>query len=61
VNEQELARAHISGPVFYLLRPDGHVGLAGTRLDATAVTGYLSDRGIRFATESAGKSNLLAA
>jgi hypothetical protein len=28
-NERELARAKISRPSFYLLRPDGHVGLCG--------------------------------
>jgi len=43
-NDRELARAHIPRPAFYLLRPDGHVGLAGTRLDGVAVTRYLSDR-----------------
>ncbi|MFZ2506863.1 MAG: FAD-dependent monooxygenase, partial [Steroidobacteraceae bacterium] len=36
-NAAELARVAIKGPAFYLLRPDGHVGLAGTRLDAAAV------------------------
>ncbi len=46
-NESELARVRISAPCFYLLRPDGHVGLAGTRLDAAAVTRYLSESGIR--------------
>jgi len=40
-NDRELARAQISGPAFYLLRPDGHVGLAGTRFDAEAVNAYL--------------------
>jgi 2-polyprenyl-6-methoxyphenol hydroxylase-like FAD-dependent oxidoreductase len=46
-NAQELARAQISGPAFYLLRPDGHVGLAGVRLESSAVTRYLSHSSIR--------------
>jgi 2-polyprenyl-6-methoxyphenol hydroxylase-like FAD-dependent oxidoreductase len=47
-NAIELARVHITGPAFYLLRPDGHVGLAGSRLDAELVTRYLAQRHIRF-------------
>lgn len=43
-NERELARARIPRPAFYLLRPDGHVGLAGTRLEVAAATRYLSER-----------------
>ena len=43
-NDMELARAHIPHPSFYLLRPDGHVGLCGNRLDAAAVTRYVSER-----------------
>ena len=43
-NDRELARVHIPRPSFYLLRPDGHVGLAGGRLDAAAVTRYISER-----------------
>ena len=46
VNGNALTRAHISGPAFYLLRPDGHVGLAGTRFDPAAVKRYLEDSGI---------------
>src|SRR2546425_8833773 len=42
-NLRELARVRISGPAFYLLRPDGHVGLAGTRAEPDAVTRYLSE------------------
>ncbi len=47
-NGRELARARIRGPAFYLLRPDGHVGLAGARLDAGAVGRYLLERHMRF-------------
>jgi 2-polyprenyl-6-methoxyphenol hydroxylase-like FAD-dependent oxidoreductase len=43
-NDRELARARIPRTAFYLLRPDGHIGLSGIRLDAAAVTRYLSER-----------------
>src|SRR5436853_4562899 len=43
-NDRELARAHVPRPSFYLLRPDGHVGLAGTRWDGAAATRYLTER-----------------
>jgi 2-polyprenyl-6-methoxyphenol hydroxylase-like FAD-dependent oxidoreductase len=43
-NDPALGRARIPGPSFYLLRPDGHVGLAGTRLDTGALTRYLAER-----------------
>jgi len=46
-NATELTRARIPATSFYLLRPDGHVGLAGTRLESGAVTRYLSESGIR--------------
>jgi 2-polyprenyl-6-methoxyphenol hydroxylase-like FAD-dependent oxidoreductase len=32
-NAAALSRVSIRGPAYYLLRPDGHVGLAGTRFD----------------------------
>jgi 2-polyprenyl-6-methoxyphenol hydroxylase-like FAD-dependent oxidoreductase len=41
-NDAELARHGIRGPAFYLLRPDGHVGLAGGQLDLEAVKSYLA-------------------
>ena len=39
-NSAELARARIPQPSFYLLRPDGHVGLCGARADAAAIARY---------------------
>ena len=36
-NLKELARVSVSAPAYYLLRPDGHVALAGTRFDAAEV------------------------
>ena len=44
VNDAELARVHIPQPSFYLVRPDGHIGLCGTRLEPGAVARYLSGR-----------------
>jgi 2-polyprenyl-6-methoxyphenol hydroxylase-like FAD-dependent oxidoreductase len=41
-NDAELARARIPRPSFYLLRPDGHIGLCGTRFDVSTVRRYLS-------------------
>ena len=43
-NDAELARARIPRPSFYLLRPDGHIGLAGAQLDVAAVHRYLAER-----------------
>lgn len=43
-NDQELTRAHIPKPSFYLLRPDCHIGLAGARLDAASLDRYLAER-----------------
>jgi 2-polyprenyl-6-methoxyphenol hydroxylase-like FAD-dependent oxidoreductase len=43
-NDHELARAQIPRPSFYLLRPDGHVGLAGAHPEATAATRYVAER-----------------
>ncbi len=43
-NETELARAKVPQPSFYLLRPDGHVGLCGTRLEIADVKRYLAER-----------------
>jgi 2-polyprenyl-6-methoxyphenol hydroxylase-like FAD-dependent oxidoreductase len=43
-NRTVLVRAGIPGTSFYLLRPDGHVGLAGARLDEETLRGYFAER-----------------
>jgi 2-polyprenyl-6-methoxyphenol hydroxylase-like FAD-dependent oxidoreductase len=43
-NDAELARAGVPTPAFYLLRPDGYIGLAGGRLDVTALERYVAER-----------------
>lgn len=43
-NDRELARVGIPQPSFYLLRPDGHVGLAGARFAPAAAARYVSER-----------------
>ncbi len=43
-NDAERERARIPGTAFYLLRPDGYIGLCGERLDAAAVARYVSER-----------------
>jgi 2-polyprenyl-6-methoxyphenol hydroxylase-like FAD-dependent oxidoreductase len=42
-NDAELARVHITQPSFYFVRPDGHVGLSGTRVDIGALARYASE------------------
>ena len=54
-NQAELARARIPQPSFYLVRPDGHVGLCGVRLDAGAVARYVSES-LRLEPRSAPRS-----
>jgi 2-polyprenyl-6-methoxyphenol hydroxylase-like FAD-dependent oxidoreductase len=49
-NRSEFARMGITGPAFYLIRPDGHVGLAGARVEAATVSGYLSKHHVHIKT-----------
>jgi hypothetical protein len=43
-NDAELSRVGIPTPSFYLVRPDGYIGLCGTRLAADDVKRYLTLR-----------------
>jgi hypothetical protein len=43
-NDAEFARAQIPRPSFYLVRPDGHVGLCGSRVDPAVLKRYVSER-----------------
>ena len=43
-NDAALNRNEIPLPSFFLLRPDGHVGLCGARLDAASVARYAAER-----------------
>ena len=42
VAKGQLARVGIPQPSFYLVRPDGHVGLCGKTADAAAIQRYLA-------------------
>ena len=44
VNDSERARLQIPRESFYLIRPDGHIGLCGTRLDPAALKRYVTQR-----------------
>ncbi|HVE48849.1 MAG TPA: FAD-dependent monooxygenase [Casimicrobiaceae bacterium] len=44
VNGPALRRAGIPQPSFYVVRPDGHIGLAGATLDEAIVLRYLHER-----------------
>ena len=45
-NQAELAKANIPEQSFYLLRPDGHVAIAGVRFDKAVVLQYFADHGM---------------
>jgi hypothetical protein len=43
-NDVELARMKVPAPSFYLVRPDGYIGLCGVRADAATIANYVSAR-----------------
>jgi FAD binding domain-containing protein len=46
-NARALETASVATPSYYLLRPDGHVGLAGTRLEIDAVKKWIAAAHLR--------------
>lgn len=54
-NDAALSAAHIPRPSFFLLRPDGHVGLSGATADRAAIAHYLTER-VRLAAHATAAS-----
>ena len=54
INDREFVRVGIPKPSFFLLRPDGHIGLAGVYLQAAALTRYFAQR-LEFHSAGSGK------
>jgi len=46
-NDSALAAASITGPAYYLVRPDGHIGLAGTRFEEADLQQWLATSSLR--------------
>jgi 2-polyprenyl-6-methoxyphenol hydroxylase-like FAD-dependent oxidoreductase len=44
INDAEFSRSKIAQPSFYLLRPDGHVGLCGADLETSTIERYLVEQ-----------------
>jgi hypothetical protein len=42
INDEKLSRAQIPQPSFYLIRPDGYIGLCGTRLETEDLRAYFT-------------------
>ena len=51
-NLTELARVSISAPAYYLLRPDGHIGLAGTQVDTAEVKRWFEKAQVNLGTSA---------
>jgi hypothetical protein len=51
-NAGALAAASVPSPSFYLVRPDGHIGLAGRRVDGDAVRRWLAAADLHLETSA---------
>jgi 2-polyprenyl-6-methoxyphenol hydroxylase-like FAD-dependent oxidoreductase len=52
-NDQELQRTRVPRPSFYLVRPDGYIGLCGSRCDVDAIKKYMAEN-LHFSAAPAG-------
>src|SRR5262249_37692740 len=43
-NGTMLAQAPIAAPSYYLVRPDGHIGLSGAQADVAAIRRYVAEQ-----------------
>jgi hypothetical protein len=50
-NDSALAAVSITGPAYYLVRPDGRIGLAGTRFQEADLKQWLATSSIRLKNE----------
>jgi len=50
-NDSALAAVSITGPAYFLVRPDGHIGLAGTRFQEADLKRWLAASSIRLERE----------
>jgi 2-polyprenyl-6-methoxyphenol hydroxylase-like FAD-dependent oxidoreductase len=53
-NDRELARVGIAQPAYFLLRPDGHVGLVGSRLEPSELNRYFEQCAIHLRPQAEG-------
>jgi 2-polyprenyl-6-methoxyphenol hydroxylase-like FAD-dependent oxidoreductase len=60
-NAKALAAVSIVDRAFYLLRPDGHVGLVGRDLDVASVKRWFADNHVRFESAGPREANIPAA
>ena len=52
-NELAMSAASIMTPAYYLVRPDGHIAIAGSRFDESALRLWFADHGVHIAVGAA--------
>jgi hypothetical protein len=59
-NDAALAAASIASPSYYVLRPDGHVGLSGTVFHESDLKRWIAQRHLRLAGRSAPRAVMVS-